>query len=1191
MSEVLADLVRTDFVQRTERELLDAPPIALLGVSAAAAAQLAALGIVTVFDLALSRIFATANQLVAAASGDDAFLRFGRAPADAVNPIAAGEHRVDQLAAEPLTVLAGIDAERAAAIESALQVTTVRELALWPPHRAARTIVTRTLNPGQEHGFDPEAPGDLIPATGRFPTDRVFYNANVLISVDDGGDQVDLVEAGPIDLSGGPNLLTTPATGAVLTFSQSWFPIGTALGQLLYSLPLAPGESTKLAVIDWRRRTSTAIEENLSQTESLSNTVTQNRAVSEVVSGVVSEVQSGSSTVTSEATAGSVGAAGGGLVGAALVGGTASASANSATTAGVFTSAGRRDVAAAMQQHVSDSTHQQAFSSRNRHAATVSEAFAEERESISTRTVSNYNHMHALTVQYYEVVQIYRTELRLETVRRLLFIPFGLLDFRDDQVILRHRTALIRGALDPYVRDLLLQATGVVSASLELPRNPTFAADPDDTKKEQLAAAKAAAREAAINDAKVRSSFRNAKDRGAVVRLGDGTLSAWEMPGGVPLIDVEWGEPTGRVTGFRVWLESGQSLNVSDNGLTRSGTEINPDLGRAVPVDRLLDIDIEFTAADEAERHPVRLVFLVDSRRVVIPCSCVLPAGRERARLVRFAAPVPLAELGDILSEHALHYSRIVWLNTEPNELLMQMANLTYRDKRLVDVIEPTPVAVLGNAVGFVWNDESDPEWLEWRKTRTAAPPTHDLVPLPTDGVFAEAVLGRFNSAEKLDMSRFWNWQDSPIPIQAPDIAAIQAGQRDGVDVAPTGSLDGSVVNIVTPRDLPAPDGVGATLTALTASNLFRDMSGAAQVAALNQAALQAASAGASAAGTQAGANLATFAQFQVEALKAIAPLLGAALGVPVAPAPGGSNISNAGAVANEAEKIDAVLTAEAAARPTGGGGGGGGGGGDSGGGDTGGGGGGGGGGRTPRSSNREDVVRGTAGLAPRTPDGPAIRDAVLQFVFKDFKNRPIDGVFDIELEKDGLSIDGVSLSAGTPILREDAEFVGGKHRLAIVLEEVAGPLSLLLRGSPRLGDSTIVDKDFDGSELLALPEGFTTFIVIVTMDFETIKVTALDVEEAKAVITGGIEATIGDEPDTASPLAGTVRKPRKNRQSKVAPSRLAQLASLIDIEVTGSVTGSGTDTDTTSREFDFDCKVPTLALTIALDLRPGFSR
>ena len=35
-----------------------------------------------------------------------------------------------------------------------------------------------------------------------------------------------------------------------------------------------------------------------------------------------------------------------------------------------------------------------------------------------------------------------------------------------------------------------------------------------------------------------------------------------------------------------------------------------------------------------------------------------------------------------------------------------------------------------------------------------------DMVPLSSGGIFAEAVLGRFNCAEKLDLSRFFNWQD-----------------------------------------------------------------------------------------------------------------------------------------------------------------------------------------------------------------------------------------------------------------------------------------------------------------------------------------------------------------------------------------------------------------------------------------------
>jgi hypothetical protein len=53
---------------------------------------------------------------------------------------------------------------------------------------------------------------------------------------------------------------------------------------------------------------------------------------------------------------------------------------------------------------------------------------------------------------------------------------------------------------------------------------------------------------------------------------------------------------------------------------------------------------------------------------------------------------------------------------------------------------------------------------------RTGFSPPVSHVTLPTQGVIGEAVLGQCPSAEKIDLTRFWNWGDSPIP-QAADIA------------------------------------------------------------------------------------------------------------------------------------------------------------------------------------------------------------------------------------------------------------------------------------------------------------------------------------------------------------------------------------------------------------------------------------
>ncbi len=100
------------------------------------------------------------------------------------------------------------------------------------------------------------------------------------------------------------------------------------------------------------------------------------------------------------------------------------------------------------------------------------------------------------------------------------------------------------------------------------------------------------------------------------------------------------------------------------------------------------------------------------------------------------------------------------------------------------------------------------------------------LVPIPTGGVFAEAVLGRSNSAEKLDITRFWNWQDSPIPLQPPEIAAISTGTRATPDTLTPGQLGAPVLNLMGPTQLPDPAGLSAVLGALANGNMFRDMSG-----------------------------------------------------------------------------------------------------------------------------------------------------------------------------------------------------------------------------------------------------------------------------------------------------------------------------------------------------------------------------
>ena len=179
----------------------------------------------------------------------------------------------------------------------------------------------------------------------------------------------------------------------------------------------------------------------------------------------------------------------------------------------------------------------------------------------------------------------------------------------------------------------------------------------------------------------------------------------------------------------------------------------------------------------------------------------------------------------------------------------------------VAQVIDPIPLRLVGNYLAFrmsvdVAYDLKWKRWLDDHGVEVGRLYDQDIVPLGTGGVFAEAVLGRSNSAEKLDITRFWDWQDSPIPLQPTEIAAIQTGSRGIVEDTSPGQLSTPIVNITSPTSLPDPVGTAAILQAVQNGSMFRDMSGLQATIGLVQAGIEQTMAGASAAGQQAGENM-----------------------------------------------------------------------------------------------------------------------------------------------------------------------------------------------------------------------------------------------------------------------------------------------------------------------------------------------
>ena len=359
-----ARLVKIDIANLEGRKLLQESILMLNGVSEEAAKTLEdALKIKSIFDLALAHHFNVARALVDTGSPlEAAFLQQGFVPGDALRGDPS-KIKLENLKNADIAELNFGDETTALKLQKALEIKTIRDLALWPPFQNARQIMLATFDPSRlsKNGSDPEAPADLIPATGNYPTERVYYSSVFLDEIDGQEDGlVDLSESGGVSLFSEEGVIQgfdRPAKGGLLTHMQSWYAQGVTLGQLLHSLALSPGESTRIAMVDWYRRTSEQSDEDIQESDRLYQSTQQARSISEITHAVATEVQHGNSVAFGSSSSKQAGGAGG-------LGIFFQASGGKSSTSGVATnvsrSSGRRDLSAAMNQRILSSTQQYA---------------------------------------------------------------------------------------------------------------------------------------------------------------------------------------------------------------------------------------------------------------------------------------------------------------------------------------------------------------------------------------------------------------------------------------------------------------------------------------------------------------------------------------------------------------------------------------------------------------------------------------------------------------------------------------------------------------------------------------------------------------------------------------------------------------------------------------------------------------
>jgi hypothetical protein len=909
MTSTFAESVRSSSANLSLRELLEQPVTELLGVGEEAATALQSIDVQTIFDLGSSATFAQASSALAAASSDLGLLASDVLDADG-SPVPVSE--VPNL---PLDRLQDITEAVATALTSALDAPTIRDLALWPPRQVAHELVT--IAAGTDLGDTAEERAEeLRPALGEYPTERVYYDTLVMLGTEPPQNQTPLAQPLSLEQLAVAGLsFGAPAVGALATYSQSWFAQAVTLGHMVHSLALAPGEATRVAVLDWSRRTTATATESIEEREQLDNSMNHARAVSEVQNSVANEMQSGGSISTGWArstssawgVAGSIGGGVAGVVGDFTgvlgFGGGGSKSSQESETESRATSAswsrGSRSVMAEMNQRVNDRTEQHATSVRNRRASAVREVSETEHEQVSTRIVANYNHMHALTVQYYEVVQIYRVSVQLNNFVRALFLPFELLDFsaaHAADIVARFRGQLLAAALTPRAAELLLDDRGrievrsgvriafpisvgtLAGASLSAAPTRVTMRAAETGEGPRLARRAAESGEGPAGGGGGGGSAGAGGDGGATG--ADGTSGATDdrpahtaprpgfqfaivRPG--PVVEVIPGDARLVSIAFedvgidRVRVDQ-PGVGADTSTFVVPGATNQVDFPRGIPLRRIDSIHVARDGGTVSDGS-MAMHYQSDGREsiAVVPLSLVEGTAMQKVAFLTGDAADRRAELLAHLQANRSYYTRAVLERLDAASLVLLLSGISWLGKPLADQVEPNPIAVTGNflvlrapaeagdpsgVAGFqTWRDLLRDRDIDFKKQDTR------LVPIPTGGVFAEAVLGRSNSAEKLDITRFWNWQDSPIPLQPPEIAPVGTETRALPEDLRPGQLGAPILNIQPPTPLPEPAGLTAALGALASANLFRDMSGLAGT----QAAAQAASAGTLTAATEAG--------------------------------------------------------------------------------------------------------------------------------------------------------------------------------------------------------------------------------------------------------------------------------------------------------------------------------------------------
>ncbi len=688
---------------------------------------------------------------------------------------------------------------------------------------------------------------------------------------------------------------TSIAYGHLLHYKQQWIADGYSLGDLVYSLPLAPGQKKQIVVFDWERRESAANSQEIDFEESLQNSLSRDRDINEIASGVVNERLSGSSTATVKS-----GAAGIGFAIGPLVLGAAGGISNAKSSA---TQNSMRSTAVRDNQHLSDKTVQSASAVRSQRSTVIQTVSQGERFQVSAESVANYNHCHAITIQYFEVLRHFKVQQKLADAQECLFVPLPITIF-DINKARRWREILIDSLINrkllpafdslqrvndrwlhsdfpdtTFAAEQVLNITGNLKIKIEL-------SCPSDLLKEEkiFVTTTTGIQTVTKEQTFIVPQFDQAKWDWMQPLLGDDALTFYnsfikDQPNRDDIFRRKLGDRIAQKivngiiinaqadTGFKFPIAN--SIDTSLNSTFHNAVPLSVTFRSgltAIPRQNFVNIDFalnsntklpDFTkitivngSASYRTKHRADFLFrystINDDLNIGDSVTVFSGPTHDELRNPKEEDTEYANNLIHHLNSNLEYYHKMIWMYMTPERRFMLLDGIKVpgpkgNGRSVASLVENKLIGVVGNSLvlpvipGVNLNPDFEPKILDAN--------TGDIVPLidyynhepsdplrisvPTKGVFAEAMMGKCNSCEVKDETRFWRWEESPIPDNPTTINPVTTPTPVAIQPDLTATpLSTPVINIQNAPAAPDPGGLTGILNLLGKGDTFRDVTG-----------------------------------------------------------------------------------------------------------------------------------------------------------------------------------------------------------------------------------------------------------------------------------------------------------------------------------------------------------------------------